>query len=184
MIYFEFKKNDGLIVASNIFTSPEDKLFKGEENLNLKKDNARNLFATTSYGSVRVLVVDEKDYLMSTKLAKKLLDAYTETFRSFIYFEEEMQTQWSDNLKMFAHNLIEVHTQLKDTVERMFNTEAQHAKVYKEQRGIVKNKISKDVDMAADDVCQIAKRLDDMDAQITGFRIISGIIKRSEPNII
>src|SRR5665213_1577173 len=132
MIYFEFKKPDGSVVASTIFNAPEKELFKGAEEINAKKKNARNLFTKTHRGSVRVLVVDDEDYLQSTKMAKKLLEAYAETFLSFILLEEETQTQWAEGLKLFAHNLIEVHTQLKDTVERIFNAEVQHAKGYKE----------------------------------------------------
>ncbi len=183
MIYFEFKRTDGSLVVTTIVGVPEKGLFNGEEELNIKRNNARNLFTKTHHGSIRILVVDDEDYLNSTKMAKKLLDAYAQTFLSFILLEEETQARWADGLKLFAHNLIEVHTQLKDTVERIFNTEVQRAKGYKEQKGLVKNKIQKDVEKAADDICQIAKRLDDMDAQITGFRIISGIIKKSEPNL-
>lgn len=177
MIYYEYRRKDNSIIASTLSESVEDKVFTG------KKKNARELTAESTYGSVRLLVVDEDGFINSSSLSKKLLQAYTESLGAFVRYEDGAKDRWADGLKLFAHNLIEVHTQLKDTVERMFNADVQRAKGYKEQKALVKTKIDKDTDRAADDICQIAKRLDDMDAQITGFKIISGIIQNSEPNL-
>lgn len=62
MIYFEYRRADGSILASNFpngFVDP----FSGNEQSDSKSKHARNLFKTTDYGSVRILITEETDYL-------------------------------------------------------------------------------------------------------------------------
>jgi signal transduction histidine kinase len=182
MIYFEYRRADGSIVTSTIKDCPQNSLFTGYEDQHTKIGNSRNLFKRTDFGSVRLVIVDEKEYLASSKLAKKALEAYSDVYSSFNELELQSKKEFEKAVKLFAHNLIEVQAQLKDKVERIFTDHVRTTSNYKDQKALVKLKIQQNIDKAADDFCQIAKRLDDLEAQVESFRIISGIAKKTPPN--
>lgn len=181
MIYFEYRRQDSSLLASNFpdgFVDP----FLDVEKQNLKTKKARNLFREISHGSVRVLVVEEDEYLNSKRLSKSLLDVYVLLHGVVVDFDNSNVQKLADTLRLFAHNLIDVHTHLKGKVGRIFSDEVRYAGDYVTQKKLVKENILKNPDNAADDFCQVSKRIDDLEAQIVTVSLLSGITKQQVSN--
>src|SRR6266403_3402856 len=151
MMYLELKRLDGSILFSNIEQCAENGIFAGDETKNVKKGKVRNLFQTNQFGSARLLIKDEGDYLYSKSLTKRLLNSCQELYHVFALHEQRSKEQFEKAVSRFAHNLIEVQAQMKDKAARIFDSRVQHANDYREQKQLVKENIEKNIDKAVDD---------------------------------
>ncbi len=173
MIYYEYKNKSGSIIASNIDNFPKLRNFIGDEEKNLVIGKFRNGYKENDLGSVRI-ISDDPDHINSKRLFESLLESRLETIEHIIEFEQRTTEKSNDMLRLFAHNLTTIFTHLKGKVQRIYNEEVYKNGDYGEQQTLVREKLSRNPDRAADDYCQIAKRIDDLGAQIDGFALLSG----------
>lgn len=174
MIYYEYKLPNGEIIATNFERCRYLGDFIGKEKENIKLVNCRNLYTEGDFGAVR-LVVDDEKYLSSSSLAKSLLEGRAETARWIIAVAKENSIKTAETLRLFAHNLTSVHAHLKQKVQKLYTEDVYKLGDYEKQKEVIREKLAKSPDRSADDYCQIAKRVDDLGAQIEGFKLLSGV---------
>ncbi len=177
MIYFELVDKNGDLVHSTIKNSKYEGLFADCKTETCKKSNCRQVYKKYNIGSVRILGQADDDALVTAKIANRTADVYSSLLATLLDIKKQQEIQYS----IFSHNLITTHSRLQDEIASIIPEEKlARALTYNEQVAEVRSAIESDVLGTSESIFEIAKRIIDLQSQITGFKVLSGEIK---PNI-
>ena len=109
--------------------------------------------------------------LSNKHIANKTIEAYAEIARTI----EKLKTDYKQEYTILSHNLVTSHSLLQDALEQIVPEESlATAENHSVQIEIVKKLLDADKRNSAESVLVIAKRVVDLQAQIEGFKILSG----------
>lgn len=171
MLYYELLDTSDAQLASNFPSCPEAALFQGLTET-LRKSNASYIYRKYDDGVVRIIATgDDVRYLASSRNATATAEAY----HQLIFLMSKLKEVYSKQYRILSHNLVTTHSMLQDIIGTLVpEYEVSFTKKHSEQVEIVKKTISKDLVEAAKSVLSASKRIVDMQAQIQGFKILSG----------
>jgi light-regulated signal transduction histidine kinase (bacteriophytochrome) len=183
MIYFEIRNKEGRILASNLDSCPVLDYFLGNEGENLAQKDARNVIRNNISGEVRLIIHDDKELLNSSKGMARLASVYLSLIPQFEVIEQRQRQHFDLIIDRFAHNLVDINRKIKSHLERLAsdNLREENFQEFKEK---VEERIKNNTSSAANDICQIAHRATDLEAQIAGLRVISGLAEKIAPSLI
>ncbi len=177
MIYFELKGSDGEVIHSTVGLFEKSKLFEGREEDSCSLNGFRQVYRTYSFGAVRIVGLTSDDALATSRIAGRTADAYANILDTLLSIKRSQETQFS----IFSHNLVTTHSRLQDEIESIISEEKlAKAENYSQQIAEIKEAIEGDLKGVSESIFEIAKRIIDLQSQITGFKILSGEI---QPNI-
>ena len=163
MIYFKISKNNEIIIAN--LNDTLLKSFIDDSSVrkisHFSKDCDIELFAT------------EYDYkLLSNKhIASKTIESYS----NLNQIMEGIKKEYNQEYTILSHNLITSHSLLQDALGQIVPEESlSNAENHIDQINIVKDILLKDNQGSAESILSISKRVVDLQAQIEGFKILSG----------
>ena len=85
MIYYEVKNERDRVLASSLESCPPDvlTLFENKKGENIRVKNVRNVIRTSENGSVRLLIVDDKELKNSNRGVERVADVYLSLIPEF-----------------------------------------------------------------------------------------------------
>lgn len=174
MIYYELSAKDGEIIRSTIKNESKFLVFNSHKDKNCEIGEFKQVYRESDFGNIR-LIGDKKDDSLSTS---RISTRTAKVYSNLIPFLQEVQMTQKTEYAIFSHNLITTHSRLQDEIESIIPEEKlAHALNYKDQISIIKDKLEKETLSTSESIFEIAKRIIDLEAQITGFKILSGSIK-------
>lgn len=187
MIYYEVRNKKERTLASNFHECPSSaiNMTQGHEkdNLWLEKREIRHVFRENDNGQVRLIIIGDEDLGNSTKGISRICDVYLGLIPKFTDIERSQRQHFDQIISRFAHNLVDLNKKLKINLERLA-PDSTREKNYKDFLDSVEDKLSSNPRVAANDICQIAHSITDLEAQITSLRVISGLADEIEPSLI
>jgi signal transduction histidine kinase len=185
MIYYEVKNERDRVLASSLESCPPDvlTLFENKKGENIRVKNVRNVIRTSENGSVRLLIVDDKELKNSNRGVERVADVYLSLIPEFRKISQGQRQHFDLIVKRFIHNLVDVQKRFKGHLQRLVPYEARERSYDGFVKGI-EDRIKGDTRAAADDFGQVAQRATDFDAQFAGLRVISGLAEETRPSLI
>lgn len=172
-MFYEIVDSLGQIVYSNISDCDGYKLFSDSKE-NCSRGGYKQVYRDFPFGNVRLLSDLNNEALSTAKIATRTAMAYASLSPIISDIKKTQETQYS----IFSHNLVTTHSRLQDEIESIISEDKlARALTYAEQVSAVKKSLQSDIDAASESVFEIAKRIIDLQAQITGFKVLSGEIK-------
>lgn len=174
MIYFELHDENSELIYSTIEMERKFDIFSSEKTNTIIIDNYKQFYRNYEFGSVRIIADIDDEKVSTSKIAKRTLDTYSELILVLKAINNEQKVQYS----IFSHNLITTHSRLQDEIESIVpENKLARATNYREQIEFVKESVVSDINDVSESIFEIAKRIIDLQAQITGFKVLSGEIK-------
>lgn len=171
MIYFELCDKNGEILFSNIDECVEAPIFEGREKVTHTINEVKNIFRESSEGFVRLIAVNERDVVNSSSITTKTVRAYEQLIKILKKYKSEQ----TDSYTIFFHNLINTHTKLQGEAGSIVcEFDLIQCEDHQDQLSVVAKAIKSDIEGSARAVLEINKRIVDLQAQIEGFKILSG----------
>ena len=165
MMYFEIRKKNGEIVASNISACPHLSLFQEDRNRSFKHRMLRSGYREFELVSVWLIVEKEKDLIKSSKLFNKLLSSLANMSGILLDY-------YLSKIRIHSHTLRSIQGKMKQKIDGLATREDFQGKNYSESKGKIVKRISGNVEKAADTICQLNKRVAEIDAHIEGFDVL------------
>ncbi len=153
------------VIASNITDFSEYKKFKKNKNSSDKKNNIRSGYKIDDNISVWLIAQDERDFIVSSKRFKILIDAYLSASKMFLPY-------YIDKIKAHSHTLRTLQGQMKSKLEGFATPKNFRASKFKEQKGKISKIISENMHGAAELICYLNKRIGEIEAHIEGFDLL------------
>lgn len=162
MINIEIVDKNQNIVFSNI--SPEHKeTFKN--NKTSKKDGIRSLFKKDKNDVGLWLVTNDNDNYKSTKTINKTFNFLSELFLS-IHKHYEMITLSN------THTIATIQAKMSQQIETLVGSSKDQRGNYQKTMDDVKNKIGKDIQATSKIICDLNKRIEEMDTHLKSLQIL------------
>lgn len=184
MIYYEIRNTADKILAGDIENCPVLNLFTGKECENIQVGKNRNVYRKVSDGSVRIVITDDDAICRSNRQRELMINVYLSLLPSFKEIERRNRQYFDWILGRFTHNLIKIQSSLKSQLQRLASDSAKAQSNYSSFKNEVERRIKGNTSSAAEDLCQVSNRLVDLDAQITGLRVISGLAEKIKPSYV
>mgnify|MGYP001558524739 CR=1 FL=1 len=158
MIYIKIEDGENVLYSD----SPEN--MRGEEVLTLSKKVDTNKITVIATGKDRKILSSNRHSQTAFDICIKLADSIA-----------KVKSTQSELYRIQSHNLITAHARLQDAVESIVPEESlASAEDHFAQISIAQQFIQKDTSRSADAFLNILKRVVDLQAQIEGFKILSG----------
>lgn len=185
MIYYEVRNERDLLVASSLESCPSEilELLADHAYENLQLRNFRNAYRKDSRGSVRLIIVDDKDLSKSSRGIAQVADIYLGLVPEFNKIRRSQRQHFDTILRRFTHNLVDVQKRLKGQLQRVVPDHLRE-RDYDAALKSVAARVESNTSLAAEDFLQITQRATDLDAQIAGLRVISGLSDEMRPSYI
>jgi len=169
MIFFKLTTEDGK-VYSNFEDLPHVEQYLGQDT-----NNKRNIIRSFRGGEVHLIATDSDAKLFGrNKIATLAIETYARLIPLLREVENRQRTQYT----VLAHNLVTTHSRLQDSVGLILSEEKlARAEDHLSQILIAKNAIQLNPESVAESVLDIAKRIVDLQAQLEGFKMLSGNAK-------
>jgi signal transduction histidine kinase len=107
---------------------------------------------------------------------KHIADKTAEAYINIIKLSKGLRNEFGKEYAIISHNLITAYSLLQDSIEKVIpEFTLADTKNYLEQLDIVKNVLAKDQQNAAEGFLTITKRSVCIQAQLEGFKILSGV---------
>jgi len=165
MIYFEVKNNLNEVLATNMHGFSGREQFKSDKNVTDRKNKLKSSYLEKDNVSVWLVVEDETDLLNSNRLFNKTMNAYVTMAHSFSnYYHSKIQAH--------SHTLRSIQGKMKQKIDGLASKADFQAQNYGESKEKIKEKISANLDKAADTICHLNKRVAEIDAHIEGFDVL------------
>jgi len=167
MIYFEIKNNFNRILSSNIGDCENiDKIPEDGKIIILGK-RIRSGVKKDDNITIRLVSVNDDDLYASKKLFNKTLNVLG--LMSSIFFE-----YYTNKIKNHSHTLKNIQGQMKQKMESLISENVTtHSYGYDTFKQKVKDEISNDLDLTAEVICYLNKRIFDVNAHIECFNVLS-----------
>ncbi len=185
MIYFEIRNKQDRVLASNLESCPGEIIdsLVGKEKENVRIGNVRNAFREDADAEIQLVIVNDKELSNSTRGISRVAATYLSLVPQFLEIERRQRAHFDVIIGRFAHNLVDIDRKVKGHLERLA-PDTLREKTYADFRDTVEERIKSNTQSAANDVCQIAHRATDLEAQIAGLRVISGLADEIAPSLI
>lgn len=158
MIYFEIKRGEK-ILYSNLLEASEEQVTK-----TITKTLGNTDITIIASGSDLRILGSNRHVHNAVIILERLGDAI-----------DKIENKQGLDYTILSHNLITTHSHLQDVLESIVPEESlAGANDHAGQIGIVKKILEKDVTQSARTFLDILKRVVDLQAQIEGFKILSG----------
>lgn len=165
MIYFEIRKNNGEVVASNIRKCPHILLFNENRNVTISEKSLKSVEGKFGSVSVWLIVDNEKDLLKSNKLFKKTMNIYAGLSHDFFEY-------YFSKIRVHSHTLRSIQGKMKQKIDGLADKNDFRGKDYAESKSNIAKKITSNIDKTADIICYLNKRVAEIDAHIEGFDVL------------
>ncbi|MEX1014231.1 MAG: ATP-binding protein [Candidatus Paceibacterota bacterium] len=166
MIYFEVRKENGDIVASNMQECPFLFLIGDNKNITLRDKGIKSVFSNADGVNVWMVVdKDEKDLLNSNRLFNK-------TIKTHAVLSKELLNYYFGKIRVHSHTLRSIQGKMKQKIEGLVSKDDFRAENYAESKEKVGKKISSNIDKTADTICFLNKRVMEIDSHINGFDVL------------
>jgi|GEM_PF-2244020 len=165
MIYFEIKRENGDIVASNIRKCPYFDLFQKERNLTLRSKQLKS--AVKKYGSISIwlIVESEENLLRSNRLFNKMMDLHAMLVHNFSEY-------YFSKIRVHSHTLRTIQGKMKQKIDGLAAKKDFQGKDYSESKKNIIKKVELNIEKTADTICFLNKRVAEIDAHIGGFDVL------------
>jgi signal transduction histidine kinase len=185
MIYFEIRNKQDRVLASNLESCPGEIIdsLVSKEKENVRVRNVRNAFRESEDAEIRLVIVEDKELANSTRGISRVANTYLSLVPQFQEIERRQRQHFDVIIGRFAHNLVDIDRKVKGHLERLA-PDTLREKTYADFRDIVEERIKNNTQSDANDICQIAHRATDLEAQIAGLRVISGLADEIAPSLI
>lgn len=158
MINFEVKR-DGQILYSNLSDISQE-------------TKVRTISRTSGNIDITIAASGSDSRILGSK--RHLHDAVA-IIERFVDATDKVEQKQGNDYTILSHNLITTHSRLQDILGSIVPEESlANAKDHTEQVAIVKRLLGKDITQTASVYLDILKRVVDLQAQIEGFKILSG----------
>jgi K+-sensing histidine kinase KdpD len=126
-------------------------------------------------GKIELIATDvDADLLERNKTGKIIV----QTYAKLIPLLEATEKQQSKQYNILVHNLVTTHSRLQDSIGLVLpEKKLARAKDHSEQLSITKGLMQSNPENAAESILDIAKRIVDLQAQLEGFKMLSGDAK-------
>ncbi|KAF3983657.1 MAG: HAMP domain-containing histidine kinase [Methylococcales symbiont of Hymedesmia sp. n. MRB-2018] len=162
------------VIFSNI--SPEHReTFK--KNKNSKKDGIRSLFKKNKNDVGLWLVTDDKDNYNSTKIINKTFNFFSELFIG-IHKHYEIITLSN------THTIATIQAKMSQQIEPLVGNRQSQRGNYQEATNSVKNKIEEDALLASKIICDLNKRIEEIDTHLKSLQVLenkTAVVLTSHP---
>lgn len=166
MIYFEVRKENGDIVASNMQECPYLALIGDKVNLTLRDKGIKSVFSNIDGVNVWMVVdKDEKDLLNSNRLFNK-------TIKTHATIAKQLLDYYFGKIKVHSHTLRSIQGKMKQKIEGLATKDDFRAENYAESKEKVGKKVSENIEKTADTICFLNKRVMEIDSHINGFDVL------------
>ncbi len=166
MIYCEVrdKNNEVIITTVKNFAGYEDILRAPCKNLRQKtfkseyrpyKDNS----------SIWLIVDGDTDLINSSRLFAKTMTLYKDMAKYLF-------DSYLDKIRTHAHTLRTIQGKMKQKIDSLATRKDFRAKSYKKSKEKISKLISENLDKTSDIICQLNKRVAEIDAHIEGFDVL------------
>lgn len=173
IIGFDLWDATGKWIAGERFkdTLPRELEDRTQENFTI--GGYRNIYRTNTFGSVRIIESEDSQLFPGTKNATRAANIYLSLIPSIKKIEQGHRQRFDSIISRFAHNLTKLGVRFKSNFSTLISDKAR-SRPFSEFQDEVRKRIEANTSLAARDVCQIAHRSTDLDAQIEALRVISG----------
>src|SRR5258708_8145347 len=184
IIFFELRDAADNLVARKGTMKGLPQKFQQNGNENFSDGQYRNIYRKDkNIGSVRIVTKIDDQMFRGAKNIIRICIAYIDFIPILADIKRSHKQSFDSIIKRFAHNLTKFQTRFKGNFSRLISDTAR-SRPYSEFKSEVKRRIENNIDIAAEDVCQISHRATDLDAQIDTLRIISGYAENSPITLI
>lgn len=166
MTYFEIKNNFNRILSSNLNDCSYLEKVPNEGKLIIGGNRVRSGLKRIGDISIR-LISEDDDLFLSKKLFNKTINVLGAM--SGVFFD-----YYTNKIKNHSHTLKNIQGQMKQKMESLISEKVTtHSYGYDEFKDKVKEEITSDLDLTAEVVCYLNKRIFDINAHIECFDILS-----------
>lgn len=162
MINIEIVDKNQNIIFSNVSLQHKEK-FKTKKNS--KKDGIRSIFKKDKHGMGLWLVIDDKDNYKSTKTINKTFNFLSEFF---IGIYKHYETITLSN----THTIATIQAKMSQQIETLVGDRKSQRGNYQEVINVVEDKIKKDTRTVSKIVCDLNKRIEEIDTHLESLRIL------------
>lgn len=163
MIFFEIIKNNDTVL-SNIKSHSRQEFLNSSTVRNISR--SINGFKINLFGT---------DYDYKLLANKHIADKTAEAYLNIISVKDDLRNEYGQEYAILSHNLITSHSLLQDAVWRIIpEVSLVDAENHSSQIDIVKKLLEANQQKSAESILAIVKRVVDLQAQIEGFKILSG----------
>lgn len=169
MIFYRLKAKDGK-TYSNFET-----LSNFEQFISQNTKGGHYIKSELSEGIVELIATDlDANLFLRNKMSKIVLRAYGKLFKLL----KDIESEQSKRYTIFEHNLITTHSRLQDSIGSILpEKQLVRAENYIGQIAVAEKAIQSDTKKIAELMLNIAKRIVDLQAQLEGFKMLSGNAK-------
>jgi len=166
MIYFEIKNKFNKTLCSNLSECDYIDEIPDEGKLILHGNKVRSGVKKENDILIRLISQNDDDLYASKRLFNKTISALS--VMSCIFFE-----YYIGKIKNHSHTLRNIQGQMKQKVESLISEDVTtHSYGYDEFKGRIKEELSKDLDLTAEVICYLNKRIFDINAHIECFDVL------------
>lgn len=166
MIYFEVRKENGDIIASNMQECPYLTLIEDKANVTLRDKGIKSVYSNIDGVNVWMVVdKDEKDLLNSNRLFNK-------TIKTHAILAKQLLDYYFGKIRVHSHTLRSIQGKMKQKIEGLATKDDFRAGSYAESKEKIGKKVSENIDKTADTICFLNKRVMEIDSHINGFDVL------------
>lgn len=166
MIYFEVRKENGDIIASNMQECPYLTLIGDKTNITLRHKGIKSVFSNIDGVDVWMVVdKEEKDLLNSNRLFNK-------TIKNHATLAKQLLDYYFGKIRVHSHTLRSIQGKMKQKIDGLATKDDFRAESYAESKEKIGKKISDNIDKTADTICFLNKRVMEIDSHINGFDVL------------
>jgi len=175
MIYFELRnRHDNSVLESTLAKCSGLQLFESAPLENAQRGGFKNIVREYPQWIVRLIASDDDELLNSARAASRTADAYAEIAPVLNGIKRDNKAAF----KVFFHNLVTTHAQLQGEIEAIFPERLFiEAESHAEQTKVAREAIAENQNIAAGVLLEVMKRVVDLQAQIEGFKILTGEVR-------
>lgn len=162
MVYIEITDKSQNIVFSNISLRYKEEF---KNNKSSKKDGIRSIFKKDKDGMGLWVITDDKDIYKSAKIAHKSFNFFSELFIG-IHKHYEIVTLSN------THTIATIQAKMSQQIETLVGSSKSQRGNYQRIMGDVKNKIEKDTQVASKIICDLNKRIEEIDTHLKSLQIL------------
>lgn len=175
MTYFEiFDKEDGTILASTLSKCPGLHHFAENPGENMQNGGFKNAVREYPHCTVRIIATEDPELMNGSRGITRVANIYADLVSVLKGMKRDQQAGY----KVFSHNLITAHAKLQGEVESILPEAGfRESRTYEEQLNVAERAVNTNPNIASEALLQILKRVVDIQAQIEGFKILTGEVK-------
>jgi len=173
IIVLRVQDAEGVQVAAIGDISGLPNVFQENFEKNFSESGMRNIYRHTENGSVWLVVPEKSERFQGSKHISFACGIFLSLIPVFKQAEKKHRQHFDSIITRFSHNLVKFQRRFKDTFNFLAPDSAR-ARPFVEFQDEVKKRIEENINKASSDVCHMAQRASDIDAQITILRIVSG----------